>query len=198
MTSQALIAWNHERAERLDNLIAAHHAVSGNGAGRRWLTEEVNHALISRLAAEFQGYFRDLHDESTVSFIQTSIPNSVAIRTTVQAVFETGRKLDSGNANWANIVSDFSRFGVSLKDELQARQPARYKDRILRLTHLNETRNALAHNDSTKIAMCEAREKYGLTLATFKGWRSTLNALAGGVDGIMGAYLKDLTGSRPW
>jgi hypothetical protein len=34
--------------------------VRGANSGRRWITDELNHALILRLAAEFQGFARHL------------------------------------------------------------------------------------------------------------------------------------------
>jgi len=196
MTSQALVAWEEERATRLDKLVFAHQAVAGNGPGRRWLTEEINHALIVRLAAEFQGFFRDLHDESITAFIDQAIPGSAEIRTTIRALLENGRKLDNGNANWANIVSDFSRFGVSLARELEAMQPRYYAGRRDKLHRLNAARNAIAHNDPVKLAACEAEQP--LSLATFTSWRKALDGTATGVDRVMSAYLIDLTGTRPW
>jgi hypothetical protein len=65
MTSVALNAWRSTRAGRLDRLRSAHTAIGGSGRGRRWVTEELNHALVLRLAAEFQGFARDLHEESS-------------------------------------------------------------------------------------------------------------------------------------
>lgn len=58
MSSAALTSWRTDRAARLDRLVAAHAAVGGAGPGRRWVTEELNHALILRLASEFQGFAR--------------------------------------------------------------------------------------------------------------------------------------------
>ncbi|MDX6343200.1 MAG: hypothetical protein QOH87_3338 [Trebonia sp.] len=56
--------WAAARANRIKRLRAAHEAFGGTGPGRRWVTDELNHALILRLASEFQGFARDLHDET--------------------------------------------------------------------------------------------------------------------------------------
>jgi hypothetical protein len=63
MPSVSLNTWTTVRAQRIKRLRAAHEAFGGTGPGRRWVTDELNHALILRLASEFQGFARDLHDE---------------------------------------------------------------------------------------------------------------------------------------
>lgn len=64
MTSAALAGWQEERAERLAQLVDAHQSVGGSGPGRRVGTEQLNWALILRVASEFQGFARQLHTES--------------------------------------------------------------------------------------------------------------------------------------
>jgi hypothetical protein len=56
------MTWRKERSERLDELLHAHQSVGGPSRGRRWRTATLNEALLLRLAAEFQGFARDLHD----------------------------------------------------------------------------------------------------------------------------------------
>jgi hypothetical protein len=85
MTSVALQAWRSTRANRLDRLQSAHTAIGGSGPGRRWLTEELNHALILRLAAEFQGFARELHDEVSMA-IADSLSGGVAQRRNATAL----------------------------------------------------------------------------------------------------------------
>jgi hypothetical protein len=58
------MTWASARTDRIKRLRAAHQTLGGTGPGRRWVTDELNHALILRLASEFQGFARDLHDES--------------------------------------------------------------------------------------------------------------------------------------
>jgi hypothetical protein len=61
VASKALALWRTERTRHLDELLGAHRLVGGTGRGRRWRTSALNEALVLRLAAEFQGFARDLH-----------------------------------------------------------------------------------------------------------------------------------------
>ncbi|MGW1346958.1 hypothetical protein ACWCOV_38305 [Kribbella sp. NPDC002412] len=197
MASAALGRWQTERSAALDNLVAAHSAVSGGSPGRKWLTVEVNHALIVRLAAEFQGYCRDLHDEAIDAFLNSKLSSEAQTATVVRALLTTGRKLDIGNANWGNIGSDFAKFGVSVATELKAAYPRRYRGWTGKLDRLILARNAIAHQNPADLA--EASALQPLTLATFRNWRSALNGVAIGLDRVVGTYLKDLDGTvAPW
>ena len=69
--SMALASWRSDRQQRLDELLAAHQTVGGAGPGRRWRTRELNWALTLRLAGEFQGFARHLHDLAVDHFVAT-------------------------------------------------------------------------------------------------------------------------------
>jgi hypothetical protein len=62
------MTWRKERSERLDELLHAHQSVGGPSRGRRWRTATLNEALLLRLAAEFQGFARDLHEQTCDTF----------------------------------------------------------------------------------------------------------------------------------
>ncbi|GAA4701210.1 hypothetical protein APR04_000208 [Promicromonospora umidemergens] len=166
MPSDALEKWRGARAARLDNLVAAHRAVAGDGAGRRWLTVEVNHALIVRLASEFQGFCRELHDEAIDSFLASTFEAGSPAAPIVRRLLTSGRKLDSGNAGWANVNNDFARLGMSIKAELTSRYPKRSGPWTEKLERLNTARNAIAHDNSTQLAECHAEQP--LTMVTFR------------------------------
>ncbi|MGQ0464552.1 MAG: hypothetical protein ACT4QG_04440 [Sporichthyaceae bacterium] len=168
MTSRAHADWSSRRVERLDRLVAAHRAVGGVGRGRRWLTTELNHALIVRLASEFQGFCRDLHDESIRVLVDVRVANDPALAALLRSALERDRKLDRGNATWGNVVDDFGRFGLSLRDVL-AGSHEQYGEWIGVLDRLNQARNALAHDNSVQLARFEQTQR--LTLATFRSWR---------------------------
>lgn len=194
--SRALVDWRSERALRLDRLQAAHTALTRPGPGRRWVTEEVNHALIVRLASEFQGFVRDLHDEA-VDAVVAALPGlSVNHASALRASLQKGRRVDAGNATWGNVVTDFGVFGMSLSAAMRSRYPARYGRWVEGLEAMNASRNAIAHQDPVRLA--EATAAYGLTLATFKGWRGTMNAVASGTDQVVRRYLVSLNGVDPW
>ena len=161
------------------------------------LTTEVNHALLVRLASEFQGYCRDLHDEAIGVVIDARLPSDQRLAGLFRASMTSGRKLDTGNANWGNLCSDFARFGLSLKDDLKVKYPKAAKDWLQVLQRLNDARNSIAHQDRTKIAQCHALEP--LTLSTFRRWRRVVSTMALGLDDVVGRYLTDLNnGVKPW
>ena len=181
---------------RLDNLLASHRAVSGQGAGRRWLTEELNHALIIRIASEFQGFVRDLHDECLNIFIDYGESRHEAFDVIVRNSLELRRKIDRGNATWPNICEDSSRLGISLAQELRASHPRQYRGWIEKLRRLNDARNAIAHGNHHAITASAAVQP--LTLGSFRIWRSALRSLASGIDKTAREYLEGLSGTRPW
>jgi hypothetical protein len=196
MTSVALQAWRSTRANRLDRLQSAHTAIGGSGPGRRWLTEELNHALILRLAAEFQGFARELHDEVSMA-IADSLSGGVAQRrNALDRAFTTTRRLNRGNATAEVLAHDFGLLGLVLWDELQQRfsRPRQWRDR---LGLLNDARNGLAHADQQKIDRV-ANAGWPLTLRSAQRWRGTLDALASGIDRVTGDHLRRVFGVRAW
>lgn len=92
MVSAALIEWRTTRSGRLDNLVKAHRAITGGTTGRKWLTTEINHSLILRLASEYQGYCRDLHDEAIDAVLSCKCSADQAMSSVVRALLETGPK----------------------------------------------------------------------------------------------------------
>lgn len=48
----------------LGEIAAAHTAVGGQGSGRRYATQEINHAYAVLLSSQFQRFCRDLHTEA--------------------------------------------------------------------------------------------------------------------------------------
>ena len=90
MACAALYRWNADRLPRLDELEAVHGKL-GTGPGRRWLTEQINRSYLLVLAAELQGYCRDLH---SAGFLANQSPAST--RSIVQRNLTRNRKLDRG------------------------------------------------------------------------------------------------------
>ena len=64
MPSLSLQHWNAVRLPRLDEIERAHSSVGGTGPGRRYATQQINHAYAVLLSSQFQGFCRDLHTES--------------------------------------------------------------------------------------------------------------------------------------
>lgn len=192
MPSDALTRWRHERCEVLDSLEAIHAQVTGGLRDRRTVTEHLTLALFVRLAAEFQGFCRDLHDDAAIRIV-FGLPDAFAARVPVLlAVLVKGRKLDRGNAAPGNIGADFGNLGMSLWPAVYAKYPVQGSRWNVVLDRLNQVRNALVHSDSAGLAEVERLQP--LTLTTFRRWRAALNAAATGLDTVVSAYLEDLTG----
>jgi hypothetical protein len=63
MPSLSWQQWVTTRARDLDDIEAAHRSVGGTVRGRRFATEQINHAYAVLLASQFQSFCRDLHTE---------------------------------------------------------------------------------------------------------------------------------------
>src|SRR2546426_3443884 len=112
MPSMALAGWQGERSGRLDQLLEAHRRIGGTGAGRRTETEQINWALVLRLAGEFQGFARDLHSLGVDRFASWVASGNVQVESVLITLLTRGLKLDTGNAEPASLGDAFNRFGV--------------------------------------------------------------------------------------
>ncbi|MGV9971129.1 hypothetical protein [Nocardia beijingensis] len=181
--------WNGDRRKALDSLESAHTAVTGGRRGRQYATEHLNLALFVSLAAEFQGFCRDLHDEAAEAIAsQVGAPGD-AVVVLFRSALTRARGLDKGNAQPGALGNDFYILDIPLWDDLEAKYPTRKKQWNATLTSLNEARNAIAHRNDDQLA--KVKLKHPLNLATFRRWRSSLNGAAAGFDYVVGAYLKD-------
>ncbi|MBE0011675.1 hypothetical protein DXT87_18160 [Arthrobacter sp. AET 35A] len=175
--------------------MAVHSTVTGGKQGRQWATEQLNHATILRLASEFQGFSRDLHNEALTFILDTGVTANSAIEGVLRANLEFGRKLDRGNANKSNLGNDFVRLGLPIVEEIKA-SSAMNANRLEGLDRLNDARNAIAHNNPIQLATVIAVQP--LTMRSAKKWRGQLNGLAVSMDRHVGAYLEDVTKKKPW
>jgi hypothetical protein len=199
MPSRSWQEWNSTRASKLDEIEAAHRSIGGVARGRRYATEQINHAYAMLLASQFQGFCRDLHSEC-VDFIVRSVSPMVAtvapavVQSVLRAVFVLGRHLDKGNANPGNIGSDFNRLGVLFWTQVYTDDSDNEERRQL-LEDLNTWRNAIAHQDFDPSKLGGTTM---LPLSQVRKWRRTCNRLALSFDKIMHTQLVVVTGSAPW
>jgi hypothetical protein len=196
MPSRALVRWQTEQMEKLDQLEAAHKAVGGTRPGRRYLTQ-LNHAYLVMLAAQWQDFCRNLHTEAADAIASAIQP--MTARLAVQAALTLGRSLDRGNAGPSRIGNDFGRFGATKFWDLVDRQDKRNPTRRMRLEQLNTWRNGVAHQDFnwSKEEMKRVGKTRG-TLDDVRMWRDACNALAQEMDrGVAGQAL-NLIGQHPW
>ena len=198
MTSRALDRWLDDRSAALGRLERVHGSMTGGLSGRPRDVTELNHALFLRLAAEVQGFCRDLHDEAIDAICTPVQVPSPDLRAAFRARLLAGRKLDAGNAGPGNVGSDWAHFGMTLWRDLVAAHPGRLgaTDWNSRLEWLNTARNGIAHNDPTKIAV--ARTTHPLTINTFRVMRRRFNKFAPALDHTTEAYLRSATGVAPW
>jgi hypothetical protein len=208
--SDALLKWQTERADALDSLDAIHGKVTGRTRGRKYNTKHLNRALFLALAAEFQGFCRDLHEDAAIHIagsLDTMPGNAGLVPVVLDALVrertinpnkapDKDRRLDKGNADFSALVTDYATLGMHLGNELKGRYPSRFPKWEKTLAALNGARNGIAHSDADKLITAE--RQHGLTLATFRKWRSSLNGASTGMDKVVGTYLLDLTGTTPW
>lgn len=169
--------WREQRRKHLDDLLDAHKLVGGPGPGRRWRTAALNDALILRLAAEFQGFARDLHDQASDVFASWIAPSSP----TAQRV----------------VRNHFDRFGFEVWRELHHRDERTAKHNES-LALLNDARNGLAHSDHVKLAALRTKG-HPLALGTFRRWHRDLDALAANLDAETSSQLARLFDrEHPW
>ena len=191
MPSQASHIWRTAAAAALDQIEAAHAALGGTGPGRRFATEQVNHAYAVLLSSQFQRFCRDLHAEAA------DRASMAAGGAAAQKVFATqlllNRQLDRGNPNPGNLGSDFGRFELPLWATLLARN-ARNRRRQADLEQLNRWRNAIAHQDFDVQRLGPG----ALRLATVRRWRRSCNGLASSMDLVVGDHLRTILAVVAW
>lgn len=180
MTSAALVRWQTERSDLLDHLFGAHALVGGRGVGRRWMTVELNRALVLRLAAQFQGFARDLHHEAASSLGRLVAPDHPEVAQAVTLGLQAGRELDRRSAQPDALARDFRRLGIDLWPAMTGfdrRTPAR-RDK---LAWLHTARNAIAHEDEVKLALVVAAG-HSMHIRQLRDWRRALDGLVGTMD----------------
>jgi hypothetical protein len=191
MPSVSFRHWRTVRRAALDLVQTAHTTVHGTGAGRREATRQINHGFAVLLAAEFQGYCRELHTEAVGHFV-ANLP--VAQQLTVSRALVLNRQLDRGNAHSGSLGSDFGRLGLNWWNAVDAVDPAGPTLRVA-LDELNAWRNAIAHNDFDPARLGGT---IVLRLAAVRGWRRACNQLTRAFDVVLANHLTSVTGSAPW
>lgn len=191
MPSVAYRRWATVRASALDEVESAHTAIGGTGRGRRYATQQINHAYAVLLAAEFQGFCRALFMECVDAIVAATPP---ALQTIVQKSLCLALQLDRGNATPGSLGSDFGRFDLRFWPALIARDP-KVADWQRLLGKLNEWRNAIAHNDFDAV---NAGGTITLQLRDVRRYRGACRRLARAFDELLRAELSVKTGRPPW
>lgn len=149
MPSLSYIDWASSRRRALDEMEAA--CLAADVVHRRAAAQHVIQAYTMIVAAQFQGFCRDVHSETVNELTVGLVPPH--FRYMIGFDLMWGRQLDRGNAQPSSIGTDFNRLGLSIWNVLAARsnKSTLYK---LALEDLNMWRNAIAHQDfdNTRLA----------------------------------------------
>lgn len=195
MASRALREWQVDASAAFDEIENAHRAVGGVKPGRRFLTQQLNYAYTTLLAARFQGFIRALHTQ-TVDAIADGAHNA-AYRRLLRESLAWGRALDRHNAQPNSIEDDFSRFGLNVWSQVD-RERSGNDERRKKLWALITWRNAIAHDDIYIKLTRGALDPMTVSLGTCRTWRSTLNVLATSLDKVAADHCQTLGLPRPW
>lgn len=169
MPSRALQRWRRERSATLDDLVAVHRGVSEGPRASEFKMGVIVDALTLRLATEFQGFARDLHDEA-VDGVVASVDAPEGVDGLLIGGLTVFRRLNRANASKGSLVEDFGQLGVSLWGHGSSCTPW-WKD----LEALNGVRNALAHDNVAALGA----QGYSQDLETWNRRRSAIDELAG-------------------
>jgi hypothetical protein len=193
MPSNSYRIWRTTRAAALDEIAEAHAAVGGPARGRRRATQQIKRAYAVLLAAEFQGFSRDLHTECVEHLLGVIAPPPV-LRLLLRGELMRGRQLDRGNAQPSSLGADFGRLDLAFWPALlvhDANSTAWRAD----LEALNEWRNAIVHQDFTSTRLGGI---INLRITQVRRWRASCRRLARAFDEVMCGHLLALTGVSPW
>jgi hypothetical protein len=193
MPSRSLAKWQASSSLELDQIAAAPAAVGGTGRGRRYATQQLNHAYIVLLASQFQGFCRDLHSEAVDHLVGPLQPTD--LRTHMLRIRLTeGRQLDAKNAQPSSIGADFGRLQMDFWPLVLARD-RRNADRRAALEELNRWRNAIAHHDFDP---AELGGRTAARLVDVRRFRAACDALAVEFDLTIRDHLAAILRTPPW
>jgi hypothetical protein len=187
--------WQTDAWAAFDEIENAHKAVGGTKPGRRFVTQQLNYAYVTLLAARFQGFARALHTQTADAI--ASGAHSGAYRVLLLESLTHNRTLDKQNAQPNSIAEDFDRFGLDVWSKLDSAWKGN-DERRKKLWALITWRNAIGHYDIDAKLSKDALDPVKISLSTCKGWRSALNVLAKSLDGVAADQCEALGLPRPW
>ena len=179
----AVGVWTSEREPRLARLGESIGGGDGMDGAELGL-------LFSALASEFQGFSRDLHDETATEImdLMTGLPlvlRSIAPMTAVQR-----RALNRGSATTRTVGEDFKLMGVSVWRLVQRAERERYPLWRRALDDVHRIRNASVHANRSSLA--SLIEEGLVTWARWQAAKTMIGELVLGMDGAVTAYLRSV------
>jgi hypothetical protein len=166
------------------------------------LGEPVAHAYVLLVAAQFQGFVRDLHDLGALALVAAAgAPPHVASLLT-GAIVE-GRALDKGNATVPAIQNDFRRLGLHGMNGAIGRIQPRWAggsgaqgDRAA-FEELLNLRNCLAHGNERELAALRRRSVLD-TVSWTRAKVPVRNRTAKAMDRVVWDHFRQATDVEPW
>jgi hypothetical protein len=195
MPSKALLDWQTNASAAFDEIENAHRAVGGTKPGRRFVTQQLNYAYVTLLAARFQGFVRALHTQTADEIAAGA--RSLDYQVLLFESLTSGRSLDRQNAHPVSIAKDFERFGVDIWEQMDMMRSDN-ATRRKKLEALITWRNAIAHHDIDEKLSRGALDPVRINLDTCKSWRGSLNVLVTCLDRATADRCEDLGILRPW
>lgn len=192
MSRTALERWRSERVSRMGDLYALYRDVSAATGAASSAVEQLRLMLVVALAAEWQGFARDLYDNA-VDRVTAAIAECGREPLTwlLQVALTQRRRLERGNADQSALSDDFRRLGLS---DLWARLDQRSAGYRLHgvLADVMAARNAVAHGSEAQL---EALEAGGVTIDAdaVHGWQVDLGELAAHLDALVTDHVDTLT-----
>lgn len=153
-----------------------------------------------RIATEFQGFSRALHDEAVGYVVDDiSVRMNDELAATLRTALTTNRQLESKNAQPSSLGADFGRLGFVFWTSLAAAYPEESSRWNRTLETLNTARNAIAHDDEAKLAEVAAMGWPTTQRRTAERFRRRIDGLADAMDNVVAEKMQALTGGpRPW
>jgi hypothetical protein len=193
VASGALTEWNGPRRRRIDLIWDFR-----DRAPLPWQERQADMLLVMRMAAEFQGFARDLHDEATEFLTLGATSGDQALASVLRVGIVAGRALNRGNAGRETLAADFSRIGMIFWPAIKAQEPVSGPKWEADLIKLVEMRNAIAHDNQAQILKLE-QSGFRLERALLRQWHASLGSLAATMDNVVASYLGRTLGvPQPW
>ncbi|MGP5184932.1 hypothetical protein ACTXKY_14645 [Corynebacterium variabile] len=200
----ALGAWQTTRRQALDSLVLARQTIASNHSGHSkgsvsaetaGVVENIDRALYPVLAAEFQGYCRDLHGDAVAAIIAEAQWPTEQIARVSAAAMQDKRGLDRKNPASSVIGDDFRALGLKLWNRVQEEHPEDYPDWRRSLDTLVNIRNAVSHSDRKRLK--DFTSKKQLTFAYWQSTRKDLDLLTIAMDSAVRTYLVEIATPPP-
>lgn len=191
-TATAIERWRSERAARMDDLFGLH-ADAATVQARPAAVEQLRLMLVVALAAEWQGFARDLHEDAVDRIVAAMEGQPASLATLLRVSLLSRRRLDRGNADQSALNDDFRRLGLSeLWATLDERSADAARWRAV-LADVMAARNAVAHGSDSQLDALDAR---GVTIDadTVRQWQATLDELAALLHALVTEQISTLIG----